>query len=241
MNNEISRQRVLCSGRVAAGFAAAAVAASATAGPTWDVDYEDDAKQTASTAQIVTTALDPYISIHGRLTGSALIGGGDFVDMYQIHIANPTLVSISTAGGVLGGSSTFDSQLFIFKRKGQGNGVRALGLRGNNDAAAEVLGARIGDESDPTSNYSMLSPGFYYIAITGAGTSAVSNTGQLIWPDLGQPGWTVSGNERELADWAGEGQAGEYVIRLQAVNGYVPAPGAIAVLGLAGLLTRRRR
>jgi len=221
---------------------ASALATPALAGPTWDVDYTDDARQTASTAQIITHGLSPFINIYGRLSGSGFVGS-DFVDMYQIQITQQTLVSISTAGGDLGGEANFDTQLFIFKRKGgNGNNPRAVALRANNDAAANNHGSRIGDEYDPSANYTLLSPGFYYLAITGVGMQAIDEGGYSIWPDLSDAGFTVGGNERFLGDWSGEGAVGEYHIRLHAIGGnQVPAPGALALLGVAGLIRRRRR
>lgn len=240
MNSSI--QGVARSNLVAAA-AAAVTASAALAGPTWDVDYTDDAKQTALDAQIISHPLQPYINIYGHLTGSALVGNGDYVDMYQIQILSQTLVSISTAGGALGGSADFDSQLFIFKRKGgSGNNVRAVAMRGNNDAAPGILGSRIGDELDSNSQYTLLAPGFYYLAITGLGMDAIADNGQLIWPDLGGAGDTVGGNDSYLHDWAGQGATGDYHIRLHALgSNAAPAPGALGLLGLAGLVGRRRR
>ena len=162
--------------------------------------------------------------------------------MYQISIDTQTMVSISTAGGSLGGNATFDSQLFIFKRKGgNGNRVRAVALHGNNDAAVGNQGSRIGDEFDSSSDYTVLAPGFYYLAIAGVGSNAIADDGSLIWPDLDTAGSTVFGNERILDNWGGQGAVGEYHIKLHAVNGFVPSPGAIALLGIAGLVKRRRR
>jgi hypothetical protein len=213
---------------------------TALAGPVWDIDLEDDAKQTASDAQIITT-LHTTTSIIGRLGGFGLVGA-DFVDMYQVTITAQTLLSISTAGGALGGNASFDSQLFVFKRKGgNGNNVRALGLKANNDAAIGNFGSRIGEELDPSSDYTLLSPGTYYIAIAGVGTNPVDEFGNLIWSDLGAAGLTTSGNETSLGDWAGQGAVGEYTIRLQMSSNFVPAPGALAVLACAGLVGRRRR
>lgn len=228
----------ILSGLTLGAFAACSITAQSLAGPVWDVDYSEDAGQLAGSAQIITSALAPMINIYGRLSTGFVTS--DFVDMYQIEITAPTMVSISTAGGG-GGSAGFDSQLFIFKRKGNGNNVRALAMRANNDASANDNGSRIGNENDPSVDYTILSRGFYYLAITGVGTTAVDNQG-VIWSDLSTPGLTVSGNERALSDWTGQGQVGEYHIRLMAVGGgAAPSPGAIALLGLAGLVKRRRR
>ena len=227
---------------ILAASLASSIGSVAAAGPVWDIDYTNDARQTAGTAQVITSSLSPYINIFGRLGGYGFVGS-DFVDMYQIQISSQTLVSISTAGGSLGGDADFNTQLFIFRRKGgNGNNVRAAALRANNDAALGNLGSRIGDEYDPNSDYTLLSPGYYYLAIAGYGTMAVNDGGGLIWSGLDNPGATVSGNEQFLGDWAGQGEIGEYHIRLQAVSGNAaPTPGAVALLGLAGIIRRRRR
>jgi len=231
----------ILSGLTLGAFAACSITAQSLAGPVWELDYTDDAGQLAGTAQVITSSLSPIINIYGRLSNGFV--NNDLVDMYQIAITTQTLVSISTAGGTGGGSASFDSQLFIFKRKGgNGNNVRAVALRANNDAGPNNHGSRIGSETDPNSEYTLLSPGFYYLAIAGVGTTAVDGAGHAIWPDLGTPGLTVSGNEVFMEDWAGSGQVGEYNIRLTAVGGgAVPSPGAIALLGLTGLVKRRRR
>lgn len=238
MKKDPTAPRIARLASLAAGVLA--FAPLAVAGPVWDLDLEEDAKQTAGDAQVITT-LHTTTSIIGRLGGSGFMSA-DFVDMYQITITEQTLLSISTAGGSLGGNANFDSQLFVFRRKGgNGNNVRALGLKANNDAAVDNFGSRIGEELDPNSDYTLLSPGTYYIAIAGVGTNAVDDFGNLIWSDLGAAGMTMSGNETGLGGWMGEGAVGEYTIRLQISSNFVPAPGALAMFACAGLARRRRR
>jgi MYXO-CTERM domain-containing protein len=225
-----------------AAFTAFSLLSTAHAGPSWDRDHLEDAGQTAATAQVITSSLSPIIVVSGRLTGSGLVQS-DFVDMYQVQITGQTWVSISTAGGVLGGGADFDTQLFLFRRKGgNGNNARAVALKGNNDAAPDNHGSRLGEGPGPGSNAVLLSPGFYYIAVAGVGTDAFADTGAVIWPDLGDPGQTVNGNEFLLHGWGGSGEVGEYSIRLQvASGGAVPTPSALALIGLGALLSRRRR
>jgi len=238
MLSSLSNDRSFC--MTASLSICAVMTGAAMAGPVWDVDYTQDAGQLAGSAQIITASLAPMINIYGKLSTGFV--NSDYVDMYQVEITVPTLVSISTAGGNGGGSANFDSQLFIFKRKGNGHNVRAVAMRANNDASSSNHGSRLGSEIDPTQEYTLLDRGFYYLAITGLGTDAVDTGGSMIWPDLSAPGLTVSGNEKFLGDWAGAGQVGDYHIRLLAVGGSpAPAPGAIALLGVAGLLKRRRR
>jgi hypothetical protein len=209
---------------------AALVTGAANAGPTWDVDYNDDAKATPATAQAITLT-GPVLNIAGNLTGVGFDGEADFVDMYLVDIRTPTLLRLSTAGGDLGGDASFDTQLFLFRRAGGPNDPRALGLLANNDAAPGLVGSWLGSSANDGSGFSLVTPGFYYIAIAGLGVSAVGESGESIFTGLSVPGAVVFGGEKELADWAGSGATGTYSIRVEAVNG-VPAPGAIAVLGM---------
>lgn len=227
---------------IAAGAAFAACAGPALAGPDWDRDLYEDALQSATTAQVVSAGPTPVMLITGRLTGYG-IAGGDFVDMYQISVTNDTLVSISTAGGDLGGSANFDTQLFLFRRKGgNGGNIRAAAFKGNDNAALGNPGSRIGENENPTSNSILLRKGTYYVAVTGVGTSAFGDNGQAIWGNLGNPGATISGNDVFLNDWAGEGAVGEYSIRIQSLSGgMIPSPGAVALLALGAIAVPRRR
>ncbi|MBI1303114.1 MAG: hypothetical protein GC172_04940 [Phycisphaera sp.] len=222
-----------------ASVVAASIATCALAGPTWDVDYDDDAGQTAPTAQLITIN-SPIINIFGRLTGYGLTGT-DLVDMYAFEVTTPSFYTISTAGGALGGEANFDTQLFLFRKKGgNGSNQRAVALKANDDASDDSFGSRIG-EGAANSNVVYLNRGIYFVAITGSGMEAISNLDDSIWEDFGQFGETVSGEERELSEWDGSGAVGDYTIRLQSVQGFVPAPGAVAVLGVALLGSRRRR
>ncbi len=222
-----------------ASIVALSFATIALAGPTWDVDYNDDAGQTALSAQVITID-SPIINIFGRLTGYGLTGT-DLVDMYAFEVTTPSFYTISTAGGALGGEANFDTQLFLFRKKGgNGNNQRAVALKANDDASDGSIGSRIG-EGAANSDLVYLKRGIYFVAITGSGMEAISNLDDSIWEDFGQFGETVSGDERELGEWDGSGAVGDYTIRLQVVQGFVPAPGAVAVLGLAALSSRRRR
>jgi len=219
---------------------ALACASAATAGPTWDVDYNDDAKATPSTAQPITLN-GPVLNITGQLTGFGFDGTGDFVDMYLVDIRTPTLLKMSTVGGNLGGDASFDTQLFLFRQVEGTNGPRALGMLANNDAAQGVTGSFLGSSATDGSGFTLVAPGLYYIAISGLGTNPISATGELIFSGMSFPGAVVFGGERELFDWVGQGATGTYNIRLEAVEG-VPAPGALALLCsvLAAPRSRRR-
>jgi hypothetical protein len=222
-----------------ASIVALSFATVALAGPTWDVDYNDDAGQTALSAQVITIN-SPIINIFGRLTGYGLTGT-DLVDMYAFEVENASFYTISTAGGALGGDADFDTQLFLFRKKGgNGGNQRAVALKANDNASVGAMGSRIG-EGAANSNVVYLNRGVYFVAITGSGMDAISSVDGSIWENFGDFGETVNGYERELSEWQGSGAVGEYTIRLQVVQGFVPAPGAAAVLGLTALSSRRRR
>ena len=216
------------------------VSADSLAGPTWDDDYTEDALETAVGAQAVSLT-GSVLMINGRLTGLGFDGNADFVDMYLVDVSAPALLSLSTAGGDLGGEANFDTQLFLFRRVGNQSDPSALGLLANNDAAPGLVGSRVGNSASDGS-FTLLAPGLYYIAISGLGTNPISETGELIFGGMSTPGAVVFGGERQLSGWAGQGLTGEYSIRLEAVNG-VPAPGALALLGalVAAPRSRRRR
>lgn len=215
------------------------ISSLAIAGPTWDVDYTEDAGETAATAQVITIN-SPVINIFGRLTGYGFTGT-DLVDMYAFTVSSPTLFTLSTAGGELGGEADFDTQLFLFRRKGgSGSNQRAIALKANDNAASGLIGSRIG-EGAVNSDTILLTPGVYFVAITGFGMQAVSDGGKSIWNGLGSDGETMNGNENVLGEWNGAGAVGSYTIRLREIQGFVPAPGAVALLGLAAIGSRRRR
>lgn len=230
---------------VLAGVTSLALVAApwAWAGPSWDGDLEGDAGQVAGTAQVISTSASwSILHITGNLRGNGFLES-DFVDMYRIQITSQTLISISTAGGSLGGSADFDTQLFLFRQRGgNGSNQRAVALRGNNDAAPGNSGSRIGDQAAGQPNAVLVSPGWYYIAIAGVGSRAFNDEGQFIWPDLGDPGDVVDGQGATLSDWTDDGVVGSYTIVLKSLSQQnVPSPGALALFGAGALLGRRRR
>ena len=218
------------------------VGSTAFAGPIWEGDAESDAKQTPETAQVITT--DGTVAmIKGRLTGSALMGDADFVDMYLVRIVAPSVLRVSTAGGDFGGGAAFDSQLFLFRavQTTQGSFI-GQGIFANNDVSGENNGALLTSTANDGSQFELGQPGLYFIAITNRGVIARNPNGAPIWPDLQQPGLRSFGGFELFQNWAGDpiGGTGDYEIRVEGIAG-VPAPGALALLGLAGLAGRRRR
>lgn len=241
----MSHRRSLASLAVASSLLAlSSVSVAQAVGPSWEGDLIDDAKGTANTAQPVSTG-GPVTAITGTLGTYPLAGGGyDVVDMYLIRLENPGLLSISTAGGAFGGSAAFDSQLFLFRADGSPDDKKAIGLLANNDSDDGNTGALIGPAATDGSGFVVSSPGLYFIAITAFGTNPFTTGGLPIWGDLNVPGEVRFGNFAELAGWnpTGQVQGGAYTIRITGFSGNaVPAPGALALLGLGGLAGRGKR
>ena len=221
---------------------AAILTSSALAGPIWEGDLDDDAGATPGGAQVIDLN-GSVIAIKGRLSGSGLWGGNDFIDMYLVRISAPTVLKISTAGGDNGGEAAFDSQLFLFQAELSASGQPfARAVLANNDAAEGNPGAFIGNASNDGSGFVLEQPGLYYIAITTKGFNPLNANGAPIFDGLNAPGSVPFGRFELFSGWGGEASdgGGEYFIRTSGVEG-VPAPGALALLALAGLAGRSRR
>lgn len=172
----------------------------------------------------VTIGPGALTSITGKLEGQ---NGNviDFEDMYCIRITNPTGFRATTIGG-----AAFDTQLFLFDMAGRG-------ISHNDDSAGGFLSTLTGQFVPAT--------GLYHIAITGYNRDPVDVAGGLIWNN------SPFGTERApdgpaaanaIAGWSGNGATGDYVITLEGAEFCrVPAPGAMALLGLGGLAAARRR
>lgn len=171
----------------------------------------------------VTIGPGALTSITGKLEGQ---NGNvtDFEDMYCIRIVNPTAFRATTVGG-----ASMDTQLWLFSAGG-------LGVAFNDDST--------GVQSTLTGQF-VPAAGIYHIAITGYNRDAVDASGALLWNN------TPFGTERPadgpgagnaIAGWSGSGATGDYVISLEGAEFCrVPAPGAMALLGLGGLVAARRR
>ncbi len=217
------------------------VASITLAGPDWDEGTQGDAGSTASTAQVITTT-GTVNTVRGSLGQNLL--GGDFQDMYVIYVASPTSFSVSTLAAD-GGSASFNPMLYAFRYEGFGANAQAIAMLGNNIAMPGMVGARLGPNANDSSGVRLTEPGYYAIAISGYAsrpTNAFGDTlfganifgaGNLVGPADGL-------SNIVLAGWDSDGQTGEYVMHLSGITG-VPAPGAVALLGLAGLIGRRRR
>ena len=157
----------------------------------------------------------------GPLTAITGFRGPD-ADLYLIFIPNPADFEARTWPNSAG-----DTQLWLFDTNG-------FGITFNDDDVG--LLSRITGQFLP-------GPGNYLLAISSFDYDARDAGNQEIWLD------TPFGLERQpdgpgqanpLAQWGGGGGSGAYRIDLRGVE-FIPAPGAMALLGLGGLLARRRR
>lgn len=219
----------------AAAMAAVVVPAAALAGPDWI--EQDDAGSVLTTAQQVV-GVGSLARISGSLRRGTFFGPGedDLEDMYLIRIDQPTMFSLQVTG------ANFDPQLFLFNITLPGE---AFGLLANNDTPSGAFPLLTTPATDATGAQVLL-PGAYAVAVSGLGRVPVSDSGAIF---NFASGTEVSGPDgpggiNPHTGWTGDGQVGDYVIRLMGVDWYdVPAPGSAAglALGLTVLARRRRR
>ena len=221
----------------AVALAALASTSSALAGPDWD--EVGDAGSLISTAQTPTglPPLSPLNSIHGNLSVGLL--GGDFQDVYEIFICDPTAIAFSAGTDPsFGGFATFDTQLWLFDSAG-------FGLLGNNDV---TFGGGSGflDMSTDGSGITITTPGTYYIAVSGLGSSPFSSgPADAIFSFGGSP-FEVSGPDGPggasiLGGWTSPGAVGEYKISFTGACFPVPAPGVATIIAIAACAASSRR
>ncbi|MBU6208943.1 MAG: hypothetical protein KGR22_03430 [Planctomycetes bacterium] len=162
-----------------------------------------------------------YINVE---TGVLSNGPGSGVPGWDV---NP----YSTSGGMNFFNSTGGGQL---RQPGQTTGPAG------NLAAGTVIGST-GSFNTGTSNvYGNVAAGWQYNAVNMIGFRFVSAAGTTHYGwmrfAMGPQGAAGVGPTRTVVDYAWENVAGASI-----VAGAVPAPGALALLGVAGLASRRRR
>ncbi len=218
--------------RVAAVVAIASCSHIALSGPEWP--EVGDAGSLPGTAQTVI-GVGPLSKISGQLEGVPPLPDrglmADFQDMYRIRINNPAAFFAST-DLFLGGSSTFDSNLFLFTLDGRGL-LANLGIG---------LSATITSLSNDGSNAELVAPGDYYLAITGGLNVPVAGPEQifsfLLPNEISGP--DGPGGAFPITDWTGPGQVGFYEIALQGAV-FIPAPASLSLLVLGACTCKRRR
>lgn len=178
-----------------------------------------DAGDLLNTAQITigTGSLDAINGDHGTSD----------VDLYCIRILDPGRFIATTTGG-----TSFDTQLFLF-------GADGRGVSHNDDNPNGGLQSRL------TGQF-VQAPGIYYLAISRYNRDPVDGAGALIWansPFNVERAPDGPGAANPLAGWVNSNTAGgAYTIFLEGAGFCeVPAPGALALLGLGGLTLAGRR
>lgn len=191
-----------------------------------------------------TVGTGPLTTISGATSTS------DTVDAYCITITNPADF-YATAASVIDplASVTWDTRLWLFDSSGNV-------LLGNDDTFSDGLQSTLSDPGtftgltgggvNPTASGISLTAGDYILVISGYNYDALDASGSAIitlsglFSELHGP----NAGTGPLASWGGTlFGSGSYTLALNgATYCQVPAPGALALLGLVGLAgTRRRR
>jgi len=227
-------------------LAIVSTAAMTVAGPVFDEPPGGDAGSTREDAKDVKASNGGNVgAITGSLTGSAgLMGGyGDYQDVYRIYIADPGEFRAETAT-LDGNEALRDPMLFLFNEAGQV-------IIANNNIDDGVLGSKIHNDAGNGGHF-FTAPGIYYLAITSAMSEATVDVSGDPLPlfEMGLPSnQTGIVQPRETwsqyawSDWTiptDFSNFGAYEIMLTGV-GSLPAPGGLALLGLAAIGRRRRR
>lgn len=188
-----------------------------------------------------------------QLTGGLSPGlfGRDTEDMYFIRVTDPENFSAQTIGG---GMASFDSQLWIFRIVlGARGHIFGLGLLANDDVDDGISGSRILPDSTDDSGARLTEKGLYLIAITRFDNDPFSDKGEQGRIFFQEFRTEISGPDGKggqlpiITRWSGEGGGfegddGRYSIVLTGVEfAFIPAPGALGLLAMAGLPGSRRR
>ena len=170
-----------------------------------------------------------------RLDGALLPDGSQDVDVYRITIANPAQFSAIVSGGTL-----TDTTIYLFNLNGTGI-AKNDDIDGTNFLSAFPVG---------NANYASLPAGDYLFAISIFGVIPFSVTPPTLLSqnifDVNQfTGVTPPVNPANpVLDWAQVSsfvEGGSYQVTFTGVTTNVPAPSALALVGLGGLVAGRRR
>ncbi len=183
----------------------------------------------------------------GQQTGSGslsairgVLDGGLDVDMYQIRVDDWAAFSATTTiNGELAAPVEDDTQLFLFSSSG-------LGIAMNDDAPAPYTGFLSTLEAGSALYAGRTNGEIVWIAVSGYDSDPRAAGALDIFVDTpfrsGARAATGPGAAGALDSWAGENSTprGSYRISLTGASA-VPAPGAMALLGLGGIVAGRRR
>ena len=231
-------------GRYGAAIAAGVVTASAFAGPEWveqDHGNGDTGPLPSDNVQVVNSQLGGAVStIRGRLSGTTLnIGGsdGDFEDMYLIRIDDPSMF-LATMSEDLGGSTEFDSRMYLFEVQGEfGQGpIDGLGLLANDDtqilflgkSGGYSIGSTIGNQSTDGETV-IKKPGLYLLCVTTFSSTPQSAGGDIFnilnFTDTFGPNGPGAG--QPITNWA---------FNPGSTDGFAPGNYTIQLFGVTSVL-----
>jgi len=230
---------------IATTLAVASLTSNAIAGPDWD-EGPTDAGSTLGTAQVINTT-GAVNTITGKLTGTALLAG-DYQDCFLIQISDPAVFSLSTSPGI-GGAPGFNPMMFLFRVDNLQGQLVAKAIMANNDKSPGNVQAGLQRETNDGSGAVVAQSGLYLIAISGFGSQPVNSSGQFIFnQEFLSPGIIAGPTQDQqvsdylLAGWAADGSFGTYTMTVSGVSGtQAPAPGALSLIALGGLMRRRRQ
>jgi hypothetical protein len=236
-------QKMIKAAALSAAFALAAAHPAYAASFSY-TETGDAGDLVTGAAQAVTgNAGDTVAAIKGSL---GLTAGISEADAFKIYISAPSAFSASTTGFVPG-SNSFDSELFLFGLDGKG-----IVMNDDDSVSGGSQSAILAGNSFTAS----LTPGYYYLLITGSSKNP-SSAGGLIFPNTtdfsvdptGIYGPTGAGGASAISGFSGSSnEGGAYSIALTGVTiaaVAVPEPSTLC-LGLAGGLmlfglSRRRQ
>jgi MYXO-CTERM domain-containing protein len=155
-------------------------------------------------------------------------------DMFLIEITNPAAFSATTN---IAPGTMVDTTLYLFNLDG-------TGIAKNDDVSGSNF---LSDMPVGNVAYASLVPGQYYLAVAGFAFAPFWNNPPATLADLmfdvnAFTGVQTPQNPGPIQGWANAGMydSGTYHITLTGAS-MVPTPGALALLGVAGLVAGRRR
>jgi hypothetical protein len=168
-------------------------------------------------------------SITGDNTITGILTATPFdVDLFAFALQAGSILTVSE-----GGSSSFDTQLFLFNTGG-------FGLTGNDNTEPLNL--------TPSFSFTVNTTGVYYLGITGSNYDPVDSSGNFIFSDDATGSFSVT-SPTSLAGWtkrdpdAFDPVSGDYTINVSTIA--VPEPsaffGLIAWAGCMAQVARKRK
>lgn len=181
-----------------------------------------DAGDLPATAQIIVGDINTFTSILGSTTPA---NGLYDSDMFQFTVVATESLTFTTNTAFIPGRNNFDTQLAVFNSAG-------VGLFANDDANAG---------SQLSTLTLTLSPGNYFLQLSGSGRYGVDSTGGLIFPNFTDgttdPSATVPARTLlPITSYTGNtNEGGAYTINVSFAPVPEPRSYAFFLVGFAGL------